>query len=545
MFDWDVQYKPSSFEELSENLLSSRIGNLTRDQYFNPPQPVTFISETYFDPFLIENLKKAKEIIFDAIKNNELIIIHGDYDADGVCATSIILKTIKETLNYQLCEYIIPDRFEDGYGLSDKTLQKILDLSFNQRHLLITVDCGITSVSQINELKKRGNRVILTDHHHKPELLPEADAIVWSDKVVGTTLSWILSLGLGNKDPKYLSLASIATITDVFPLIDINRSIVKHGIKVLQTNPPLSIKSLSSYLGKSFKDIGTYELGFVIGPRLNSSGRIGSADSSIEFMISEDEDLIKDLISKIDSINQKRQQITEESLESLSVDENNLPKIVVVYNPNFHEGVMGLIASKIVQKYHRPALVISNNHDKLKGSARSIKGINVIDILNCYKDMFLSVGGHELAAGFSLSEDKLPILKEKLASHMEEFYSEFSFVKKIKIDADIEFSLVDMGLLNFIKSMEPFGPANEEPCFSTKGCIIKDKKFIGEKKNHLSLILDNSGKSFKALLFNYDKVFENLYLGQKIDIVYKIRKNEYNNNVSIDLNLVDIKLNND
>ena len=545
MFDWDIKVSSNNFKVLSENLLASRIGNLTKEQYFNPPQPVSFISEAYFDPFFIENLKKAKEIIFDAIKNNELIIIHGDYDADGVCATSIILKTIKETLNYPLCEYIIPDRFEDGYGLSDKTLQKILDLSFNQKHLLITVDCGITSISQINELKKKGNRIILTDHHHKPEILPEADAVVWSDKVVGSTLAWILSLGLGNKDPKFLSLASIATVTDVFPLTDMNRSIVKHGIKVLQTNPPLPIKSLSAYLGKSFKDIGTYELGFVIGPRLNSSGRIGSADSSIEFMISEDGDIVKELISKIDTINQKRQQITEESLESLVVDELNLPKIVVVYNPNFHEGVMGLIASKIVQKYHRPALVISNNHDKLKGSARSIKGINVIEILNNYKDLFISVGGHELAAGFSLSEEKLAELTEKLNSHMEVNFSNFSFIKKIKVDAEIGFDLIDMGLLNFIKSMEPFGPSNDEPNFSTNQTVIKDKKFMGEKKNHMSLILEHSGKTFKALLFNFDKAYENLYLGQKIDIVYKIRKNEYNNKISIDLNLIDIKLNND
>lgn len=543
MFEWEINSKVSSFEELKNQLISQRIGNLSIDEYLNPSQPVTFINSTYFDEDFIFNLKKAKEIIFDAISKNELIIIHGDYDADGVCATSIMLKTIKNTLNYENCSYIIPDRFEDGYGLSDKTLQKILDLSFNQKHLLITVDCGITSVSQINELKNLGNRVILTDHHHKPEILPNADAIVWSDKVVGSAIAWILSLGLGNKDPKYLSLASIATVTDVFPLTDLNRSLVKHGLQVLRSNPPLPIKKLINNSNKEIKDINTYDLGFVIGPRINSSGRIGSADISIDFITSEDEDDISELLTTIDSVNLKRQKITEDSLEELKIDSENLPKIVIAYNEDFHEGVMGLIASKIVQKYHRPALVISKNHDKLKGSARSIKGINIIEILNTFKERFLSVGGHELAAGFSLDQGNLEALKNDLTIYFETNFKDFSFIKKIKVDSEIDFNQVDFETLKFIDTLEPFGSGNEEPIFCTKNVIIKDIKFIGEKKNHLSLILENCNKSIKGILFNYDNSFSNLYLGQKIEVIYKIKKNEFRGNLSIDLNLIDIKIN--
>ena len=545
MFDWQVASSSKNLEDLKSNILSERLGELNIETYLNPPQPVTFINQKYFDQELIDNLKKAKEIILDAISKNELIIIHGDYDADGVCATAIILKTIKQVLNYPNCESIIPDRFEDGYGLSDKTVKKILDLSFNQKHLLITVDCGITSVNQIQELKSLGNRIILTDHHHKPEILPPADAIIWSDKVVGSTLSWFLALGLGNKDPKYLSLASIATVTDVFPLTNLNRSIVKHGLNILKTNPPLPIRNLMQSLGKNIKDISTYELGFVIGPRLNSSGRIGSADSSLDFISSEDTEQIRNSISLIDTINQQRQQITEESLQNLDINESSLPKIVIVFNEDFHEGVMGLIASRIVQKYHRPALVISRNENKLKGSARSIKGVNIIELLNLFKDKFLSVGGHELAAGFSLEESNLELLKNSLLSYMDENFKDFSFVKKIKVDSQIDFSLINMELLNFISSLEPFGTSNDEPIFITKSATIKDKRFIGEKKNHLSLNLEQSGRNFKALLFNFDKSFENLYLGQKIDIIYKIRKNEYNNNISIDLNLVDLQIQNE
>lgn len=544
MFEWEIASSSKSLNEIKKNLLESRLGILTEQEFFNPPAPVSFINDKYFNTEFIDNLKKSKEIIFDAISKNELIIIHGDYDADGVCATTILLKTIKQVLNYENCEYIIPDRFEDGYGLSDKTLKKILDLSFHQPHLLITVDCGITSTSQINELKRLGNRIILTDHHHKPEVLPNADAIVWSDRVVGSTLSWILSLGLGNKDPKALSLASIATITDVFPLRELNRSIVKHGINILRTNPPLPIRNLMVYLNKSIKDIQTYDLGFVIGPRLNSSGRIGSADTSIDFIYSEDSEKISESIKTIDSINQKRQKITEDSLNELLIDEKELPKIIVVYNEAFHEGVMGLIASKIVQKYHRPALVISNNDGKLKGSARSVKGINIIEILNNFKEYFISVGGHELAAGFSLPQENLTMLKNSLLDFMEKNYADFSFIKKIYINSEIDFDSIDFDLLNFVSSLEPFGVENEEPIFLTKGLYIKEIKFIGEKKNHVSLILESNGKSLKALYFSYPDYFNSLYLGQKVDIVYKIRKNEYNNKVTIDLNLVDLKTNN-
>ena len=387
-----------------------------------------------------------------------------------------------------------------------------------------------------------GNRVILTDHHHKPEILPEADAIVWSDKVVGSAIAWILSLGLGNKDPKFLSLASIATVTDVFPLIDINRSIVKHGLQVLRTNPPLPIKKLINNSKKDIKDINTYDLGFVIGPRLNSSGRIGSADVSIDFITSEDEAEVLELINTIDSINFKRQKITEDSLEGLEIDSENLPKIVVAFNEDFHEGVMGLIASKIVQRYHRPALVISKNHDKLKGSARSIKGINIIEILNHFKDKFISVGGHELAAGFSLDPVNLDSLKTELESYFETNFKDFSFVKKVKVDSEVCFDLVNFEILKFIDSLEPFGTGNEEPVFCSKDVIIKDIKFIGEKKNHLSLILENNNKSLKGLVFNFDKTLSSLYLGQKIDLIYKIKKNEYKGNLSIDLNLIDIKI---
>lgn len=539
MFDWDIFTNSDDFETFKKNLISKRFGEISN---LDISSPIDFLKNGFFDEEFNLSIRKAKELILDSIKNNELIIIHGDYDCDGVCATTIIYRTIRDVLGYKNCVYLIPDRFEDGYGLSNNTLRKIYDISFNQKFLLITVDCGISSFSQIEDIKRNGNKVVLSDHHHKPEILPNADIIIWSDKVVGSTLSWILSLSLGNKDTKFMSYATIATISDVFPLININRSIVKHGLEILKKEAPFAIKALMKKAGKEIKDISTYDLGFVIGPRLNSSGRIGSADFSIELLIHDNEDEIEKYCSEIEEVNKKRQQITEESLKNLNIDPLNLPKIVVVYDENFHEGVMGLIASRIVGKYNRPALVISKSDGFLKGSARSIKGVNIIDLLVEHKDLFISVGGHELAAGFSLEESNLEILKEKLSKYMDTHFENFSFKKKISIDASIPLKLINLDTLSFLEKLEPFGPSNEEPNFCTFNAIIRNINFIGKEKNHLSLIFSDGTNDKKGLLFNFDEKYKQLYLGQKVDIAYKIRKNEYNNNTSAELNIIDIKL---
>lgn len=542
MFDWEVLSEDKNLLSLKKSIISHRFGNDAETDVLNIPEPIIFLKNNYFDSSFNENVKKAKEIVNEAIQNNTLIIIHGDYDCDGVCATTIIYRTIRDHLNYKNCEYVIPDRFNDGYGLSNNSLKRIYEISFNQPFLLITVDCGISSFHQIEEIKSLGNKVILTDHHHKPDIVPNADAVIWSDKVVGSTLSWVLALSLGNKDPKFLTYASIATISDVFPLKEMNRSLVKHGIEILKKQPPAAIKELLKNANKDFKEISTYDLGFVIGPRLNSSGRIGSADFSIELMVQDNEDEISKFSREIEEINKKRQSVTEESLKKLQIDPINLPKILVIYHPEFHEGVMGLIASKIVGKYNRPALVISDNEGHLKGSARSIKGINIIDILTLFKEDFISVGGHELAAGFSLKKENLESLKEKLSNYMENKFDNFSFNKKILIESNIPLEMVNLETLSFINNLEPFGPSNEEPILSSKSVRISGISFIGKDKNHLSLVLQDGDFQKRGVLFNFDKKFQDLFLGQEVDIAYKIRKNEYNGKVSAELNIVDIKI---
>lgn len=541
MYDWEVKSFSLDLEEFEKNFYKNR-GIDDIQTYINPSDPVKLINS--FSTDLIENIKISKQLIFESIQKKLPIIIHGDYDADGVIATSIIFTTIKKVLNYQNVSYIIPDRFEDGYGLSDKTTEKILSKFPNQTFLLITVDCGITSVSQVSRLRELGNRVIITDHHHHGEEMPMADSIIWSDEVVGSVLSWFLSLSLGNKDPRMLSLASIATVTDVFPLKGFNRSILKKGLSILRSNPPKAIKILAKNQGIDLDKLDVYHLGFVIGPRLNSSGRVSDASFSTKLLLSESEEDIKNLLSEINLLNQRRQEYTEESLNKYILDKSNLPNIIVIYDDSFHEGVVGLIASKFVQTYHRPALIISKNHDVLKGSARSIKGINIIDILKIHSNLFIGCGGHELAAGFSLKEENLNELKDSLNLFIEKNYNKSIFIKKLKIDSEIPFSLINFDLLSLIEKFEPFGQDNEEPIFLTKNFRIFEIKKIGSQKNHLSLLLEFGEKKFKAVYFSFPKELEEeIYLGQKVDIVYKIKKNFFNNKINLDLNILDMRIN--
>lgn len=538
MFDWEIKSTSSNLEELKENILKSK--NITSLQDFIfPKDPVKYIND--FPSEFIENVKKAKELVLASINENIPIVIHGDYDADGVISTYIIYSTIKDLLKYQNVFYLIPDRFEDGYGLSDKTVKKILNVVDNENFLLITVDCGITSITQVDFLKSLGNKVIITDHHHQGEITPNADSLIWSDNVVGSTLSWILSLSLGNKDIRLISLIATATVTDVFPLREFNRSIVKKGLEILKTNTFYPFKKLLEYQNVNLDELSVYHLGFVIGPRLNSSGRIADADLSVSLLNSKRDEEIDKILQEINLVNQRRQKYTEESMGKFSLDKKNLPKIIIIKDEEFHEGVVGLIASRIVQTYHRPALVITKSEDFYKGSARSIKGINIIEIIKKFQNKLKGCGGHELAAGFSLNEENYESFKNEIEEFINNNYDDSYFKKKLRIDSEIPTSLINYDLDSFVNELSPFGQENEEPIFITKNLKVFEIRKLGNEKKHLSLKIGDGFFMFKALFFNYPEDALKNYLGQEIDLVYKIRKNTFNNQTNLDLHILDMR----
>lgn len=539
---WDVKHEYKPGDDLLDILLNNR-NIITPEQkklFLSPPGVGYWVSNMPKD--FLKSLKNASLIVKKNIDENLPIIIIGDYDVDGVCATSIIFKALRFEMEYNNVSYLIPDRFEHGYGLSTEAIGDAIKNAGNpKKGLFITVDTGITAVEETKIIKDLGFEIIITDHHQKPEDLPSADEIVWSDKVVGSTLAWLLARALGSKDPQLLGLCALATVTDLQPLLDMNRSIVKEGIEILNKNPPVGVNKLLEVAGRK-GEITTYDLGWVIGPRLNATGRITNARSSFELLIEEDEQKSTELAWKLNKVNFNRQEKTIEMYDLASLDNGvELPYVVVSHDEKYHEGIIGLVAAKLVQKYHRPSIVISVNGDEAKGSVRSIKGIDIIESLREIKHLFTNLGGHPMAAGFSIESKNIQEMEVQINEVIKRKYGEEHFKKILEIDAQIPGEIISIETLNNIKSLKPFGMGNREPLFCTKNMGVSQLNFVGKESNHVSLRLFDGERVHKAIYFNAADQVEGIKTGDKIDVAYTFSENEFNGKVYLDLVVKDIK----
>ncbi|PIS22090.1 hypothetical protein COT50_03855, partial [candidate division WWE3 bacterium CG08_land_8_20_14_0_20_41_10] len=392
-------------------LLRNRgIGEDAREEFLSPLPLAEYLKKMPGD--FKESLKKAREEILIAIKDNRAIVIHGDYDADGICATAILYKTLTQTLGHAKVAYFLPNRFDHGYGLSPESVKEIAKLTKERfgvaGGLVITVDCGITAGQEVIESAKGlGFRVIITDHHQKGESDPRTEVVLWNDGVVGAGVALVLALVLGLRDEQLLSLAGIATVTDLAPLKGFNRALVKRTLALLNTNPPLGIKSLLDVSGGTNGEIGMYDLGYIIGPRLNASGRLDSAYDSLRLLLEDDSVEVTKIAQKLNAVNLERQEMTQKMFDladELYVQDEtsrvgNEPslansKIIITASEKFHEGVIGLVAGKLAQKYYKPAIAIAINGDVGKASGRSIPGVNIVDLLKHFEERFTGLGGH-------------------------------------------------------------------------------------------------------------------------------------------------------
>ena len=538
---WNILSEYVSNKNISEQILLTR-GITQVEDFINTPS----ISD-YFSLFSVElknSLKKAKNLIEEAIKSENTIVIYGDYDADGICSTAILYNTIKNERKYDPVIPFIPNRFEHGYGLSIKAIQKIIDEEkLSKGALFITVDTGVTATEEISFLKEKGFQVIVLDHHQKPEVLPSADCLVWDDQVVACSLAWLLSKVIGSKDLQSVSLVALATVTDLQPLIGFNRSVVKKGLEILNTKPPLGVSELIKAAGRTEAEITTYDLGWVIGPRLNASGRLVDAKDSLTLLTEKDGAKVKEAAQTLNNLNNERQSKTLEMYELASnYPEGELPKITFSENENYHEGIIGLVAAKLVQKYHRPAIVISLSDGFGKGSARSIKGVDIIKFLRLYEDLFENLGGHPMAAGFNIKKENITTLKNRMLSVVDEHISEEALIPDLIVDLKIPIEIVSLNLVNEIERLKPFGLGNEEPLFMSENLGVAEINSMGKDNQHLRLKLYQEGKNYKAVYFGGGQYAKDLKFGDRIDIVYSLKKNEYNGNVSVDLVLKDFRM---
>jgi len=539
---WNIKAEYNADKNIVAQLLQLRgLTDEKQVQEFLHPLKLSELFKEFPAEFK-KSLIDAKRVVEDAIAKDYTIVIHGDYDADGITSTAILFNALSKELGYAKTRFFIPNRFDHGYGVSKKSLDSIMAKYPGEKILFITVDSGITAAEEAEYIKKLGHKLIITDHHHKPDVLPQAEAIVWNDTLVGATVAWIFSRALGAKDPQSIALAALATITDLQPVIGFNRTIVKRGLEVINTDPPLGMKELLELARKKDGEVTAYDLGWIIGPRLNASGRLVDASETVELFTETNPAKIKEIALKLHELNTNRQDKTVE-MYALTSDytPENLPKIIISENEEYHEGIIGLVAARLVQKYYRPAIVISLNGDRGKGSARSINGVNIIEILHGYEDLFVSLGGHPMAAGFTIETAKIPLLKERLFGYAQANISEELLIPELFIDLKIPIDVVSVELMDELDKMKPFGLGNEEPLFMSEQVGVIDMSSVGKENQHTVIKFFSNGKYYKGIYFNSaeDQRVKELKVGDKMNVTYGIKKNTFNGRTYVDMLIKD------
>jgi len=540
MYTWKITGDYNQKKDISLSILEGR-GVKDIDLFLKTPT----LNESFesLSSDFKKSLSKARDLIFSEMEKNTPILIFGDYDSDGINATAILYNFFKYEKKYDKVSYFIPNRFEHNYGLSKLAIDEALDnYKSDEKVLFITVDVGVTAFEEISYIKKLGHSVILTDHHQKPEKVPTPDLLVWNDGVCGAAIAWLLSKALGSKSRDGIVNASVATVTDLIPLTGFNRIIVKKGLEVINSNPPLWIKKLFEVSSIKDIEITTYEIGWAVGPRLNASGRLKSSEDSIRLLTEHDETVLEKLSSSLNSKNIERQEKTIEMYDMASeIDEKNLPKIIFSSNEKFHEGVIGLVSAKLTQRYYRPSVVISLEDGYGKGSVRSIPGVNIIEILRKFNDLFVDLGGHPMAGGFTIEKKNIPEMQKKVSQYIEKEFDDDIFVPVLNIDLKIPSDILNVKILDDIDKLKPFGMGNEQPLFLTENFVIVNSDIIGKDKTHLKLKLYDGNKYHKAVYFGGARYEKDLAVGDKVDLVYMLNKNEYNGNTYLDLVIKDFR----
>lgn len=550
MKKWNILGEYNIDNDIINTLLSLRGINSTleRREYLGYSDLNSLLQQTSLE--FRKSLIQGKELISLAIEHKIPIVIHGDYDTDGICATAILYKTLKRELGYNQVYYFIPNRFEHGYGLSKKSIDAAIarvtdDIGIPPKEILfVTVDSGITSVVEVQYINSLGCKVVITDHHQKPNILPEAACILWQDVLVGTSIAWILSRALGSKDTQSIGLCALATVTDLQPVVGFNRYFVKKGLDILNKDLNLGLQKLITIAGKGAREITTYDLGWVIGPRLNASGRLVNADISLKLLIEEDPVQLEKYAWELNKVNAERQDITTSMFELSGVTHlESIPRIFISERDDYHEGIIGLVAARIAQLYYRPAVVISLSDEFGKGSVRSIPGINIISILRDFEHLFVSLGGHPMAAGFTIPRVNIPTLTSNLRQYFDTIDDSTLFEPKLDVDLRIPLDVLDLNLIAKVKELEPFGIGNKEPVFMSESVGLLDFRVVGKDEKHVSLKFYKNGKTFKAIFFSNRAYFEsfNFKVGDTLDIVYTANIGNYNNMDYVNIELTDLR----
>lgn len=501
--------------------------------YLHPSEPYTLTPDDVdLDTAL---LKVAIKRIQKAIRDHESIVVYADYDADGITAGAIMWEALHK-LGAHVMPYI-PHRVDEGYGLSTKGI----DAVHAQYHpsLLITVDHGITAKEKVAYAKIQGIDVIVTDHHVKPAELPDC-TIVHTTKLSGAGISWFLTKELltPHYDSELLALAAIGTIADLVPLVGPNRSIAKYGLAAIHVTERVGLEALIIDAGLTKGTISTYDVSHIIAPRLNAMGRLVHAMDALRLLCTKQKDKAIALAQKLGLTNKERQQLTvETTLHARELAKLHV-KLLFISHKSYNQGIIGLVAGRLTEEFYRPAIVVARGDIISKASARSIPGFNIVEAIRTCSDILVDVGGHPMAAGFTVETKNLSLLQERLEKLADEALDETKLTRALSVDAEIPIVIATNELWQSLRDFEPFGFGNQEPVFASRNIVATDVRMIGAEGKHLKLKF----QGVDAVGFGMGKLYGALQTGAPIDIAYTIDMNVWNGNRKLQLKLKDINV---
>jgi single-stranded-DNA-specific exonuclease len=542
-----IKNKEVRIEDIINILLDNR-GVTTkkeRDFFLRPPNPWDLSAKEVG----INNaaLRKGIARIKKAIDTKESIVVYADYDADGITAGAVMWETIHR-LGGNIMPYI-PHRVEEGYGLSTKGIDTVIE-KYHPK-LIITVDHGITAADKVDYAFSKGVDVVVTDHHVKPKKLPDCP-IIHTTALCGAGISWFVAKELLTQyDVRFTSyddliaLASIGTIADMVPLVGPNRSIVKSGLRVLNENKHVGLDALIKDAGLTKGGLGTYDISHILAPRLNAMGRLVHAIDALRLLCTKQEDKAMLLARKLGLTNKERQQLTADTTihaRDIVKGRGEMKKLLFVSHESYNQGIIGLVAGKLVEEFYRPAVVLSRGEIISKASARSIAGFNIIEAIRTCSDILIDAGGHPMAAGFTVETKYLGQLQERLEILAEKELTEEKLMRVLRIDAQIPLEQASERLWKAMRDFGPFGFGNPEPVFATSGVNVEDARLVGADGKHVKLRICNPEVSIDGIAFGMGNLYPKLRPDTMLDIAYTIDMNVWNGSSRLQLKIKDIHL---
>jgi len=555
LIKWSLSQRYNNISKLPRIDLSPCTFNILFNRGYSSLNDILdFLRPSLFDlhsPFLFKDMKKVVNRFENALKNGEIILLYGDYDVDGISGTSLLYKVLKK-IGFKVLVYI-PTR-DEGYGLHEEVIIKAAN---NGVKLIVTIDCGITALEEIYLASSYQIDTIITDHHEPLSELPKALAIL-NPKVkdsgypfrdlagVGVVFKLIQALhkhfsyqrDLG-EEIEYLDLVALGTIADIVPLVGENRVFVKYGLEIMPKTKNVGMKALLKECGLEGKKIKSGHVSYYVAPRINAAGRMDTAHLALNLFLEEDYEKALQLAKKLTNENRQRQMAEAETLKDVEnmLSSGPLPEVIVLSSPEWNHGVIGIVASRLVERYQRPVFLIAEENDLGKGSARGFSNYHVIEELTRLAPLLTKFGGHKQAAGFTIPVKNIDLFREGLLKSFRE--SGVSFQKNYVIDYVLPMEEINLKLQSELDQIAPFGPSNPAPVLMTEGLFIKNIITMGKENEHLKLILGNNNCEIEAVAFKKGKEFEKLKQMKKIDILYTLELNEFQGSQKLQANIID------